>query len=833
MNKIQQSIEMLLQKHRILLWYDAEQSFAEEFESLDLDEATKLEVNGNEFETKVRVLHQEPDQKFLLYLPKEKPDDEENWLLDIELAHHVYHTDQEALYLQEVGLGYHYKQWLSQHVEFFKNKERVAAFKDIAREEDGDHLLSLKLIQVVFGAETLSFDLFLRNYASANVHDQEDSINRELDRFQLTELFWEEVSKRYGYTHDEPVIYDFLLEAFQKNYTPLRSQSVVNRETGVLLSSWKDTLSFQEDFKTISNRIQKDLQIEDTLNSASLDEIVGDDLFELIDQRVISELIRGILDGSIDQQRLESVIKKRESLYWYDRYVQFYDALRVGFNLLETIRNTEKIEIPTFEEGVENYTQKWYQVDQNYRLFIQYYRETNQNNVLNPLYGEVNKAYSNNWLLKLSDQWQKTLDRQNTWTKHYRTQTNFFKYQVKPFLSKKTRLFVIVSDALRYECGVSFHQQMLKENRFESDLEYQITPLPSFTQLGMASLLPHKELSFGKGDDILADGKSTKGLHARRKVLQENTDVNATAVLAEELMKMASKSEEARELVSGHDLIYIYHNRIDKLGDDKSSEEKVIEGVRDEIQFLIDLIKKVTNMGGYNLIVTADHGFIYQNDPIDESDFADADVNGDIIKSNRRFVLGHNLTHKDNVMPFSCNDLGIGGNLQVLIPKSINRLRVQGAGSRFVHGGATLQELITPIIKVKKKREDTVKFVDVDVLNKRNNKISTNIQRVSFYQLEPVGEQILPRTLKIQFKSKDGNSLSDVFTYTFDSDTQSSKDREVIHRFQLSSKASNYHSNEEVYLVLEVQVEGSNKWREYNKYPYEIKISFTNDFEDF
>jgi hypothetical protein len=304
-------------------------------------------------------------------------------------------------------------------------------------------------------------------------------------------------------------------------------------------------------------------------------------------------------------------------------------------------------------------------------------------------------------------------------------------------------------------------------------------------------------------------------------------------VLAEDLMKMASKSDEARDLVKKHDLIFVYHNRIDKLGDDKSSEEKVIDGARDEIEFLIDLIKKVTNMGGYNMIVTADHGFIYQNDPLEESDFADADVEGDVVKANRRYVLGRNLTYKDNVMGFDCNELGIEGDLQVLIPKSINRLRVHGAGSRFVHGGATLQELITPVIKVKKKREDTIKQVDVDVLNKRNNKISTNIQRVSFYQLQPVEEQTLSRTLKIQFKSEDGESLSDVFTYTFDSDAESSKEREVMHQFQLSSKASDKYKNQEVFLVLEEQVEGSNKWCEYNKYPYEIRITFTNDFDDF
>jgi len=833
MSKIKQSIEKLLQKHRILLWYDADQAFTEEYESLDLDDTEKVEVNGNEFEVKVQTLLKQPGQKFLLYIPKEKPDDEENWLLDIELAHHVYHTDQEALYLQEVGLGYHYKGWIREHIEFFKNKERVAAFKEIAQEEDGDHLLSLKLLQAVFKTDSVSLEQYLRVYTEALVKDTSEQLERDLERFQLKEIFWNEMIKKFGYTHETPTIYDFLLEVFQKNFTPLSDSSVVNRESGVMLSAWKDILSFQETFKTISQRIQKDLHIEDVLNGATIDDIIQDDIFEMIDQRIISELIHGILDDSVDRQRLERAIKKRESKYWFERYQSFYNALTDGYNLLEMVKNEEQVSIDDFNEGVELYTKKWYKVDQYYRTFIEHYRSTNQNNVLNELYQAVNKAYSNTWLLKLSDAWQNRLDEDGEWTNKPKAQTDFFKRDVQPFLKKNIRLFVIISDALRYECGVSFDSLMKKENRFSTTLDYRVTTLPSYTKLGMASLLPHKTLSFGKNDDILIDGKSTQGLSARQKILKENSGVKATAIGAEDLMKMASKSSEARDLVTNHDLIYIYHNRIDKTGDDKSSEEKVIEASQKEIQFLIDLVKKVTNIGGYNILITADHGFIYQNDVLEESDFADAEVTGDVIKTNRRFVLGRELKHKENVISYAAKDLGIDDDMEILIPKGINRLRVQGAGSRFVHGGATLQEVVVPVIHVKKEREDTLKQVEVDVLNKRSNKISTNIQRVTLYQLEPVSEHILGRTLKIQFKSEDGETLSDVIQYTFDSESDNTKEREYEHRFQLSSKASSEYKNQTVYLTLEEQVEGSNKWVEYQKFPYTINISFTNDFDDF
>src|SRR5699024_3710730 len=148
----------------------------------------------------------------------------------IELAHHVYHTDQEALYLQEVGLGYHYKEWISKHLEFFKNKERVAAFKKIAREEDGDDTLSLKLLQVVFQAKSLSLNAYLRSYASAFVNEKHGSIAHELERFGLKDMFWQEVAQKFGYTHEEPSIYDFLLEVFQKNFAPTAASSVVNKE---------------------------------------------------------------------------------------------------------------------------------------------------------------------------------------------------------------------------------------------------------------------------------------------------------------------------------------------------------------------------------------------------------------------------------------------------------------------------------------------------------------------------------------------------------------------------------------------------------------------------
>ena len=393
-------------------------------------------------------------------------------------------------------------------------------------------------------------------------------------------------------------------------------------------------------------------------------------------------------------------------------------------------------------------------------------------------------------------------------------------------------MFVIISDAFRYECGVELSRRLQSENRYESSIQHLVSCLPSYTQLGMASLLPHKELSIQeKSDTILVDGVSSSGLQARAKILAANSGARATAVNAEDFMKMNSATE-GRDFVKQYDLIYIYHNRIDKTGDDKTSEERVFEAVEDELLFLMDLMKKIANMNGNNMIITSDHGFQYQHNTLDESDFSKSNHSGEIWKENRRFVIGTDLVGDNSTHAFRGPQLNISSDVDILIPKSINRLRIKGAGTRFIHGGASLQEIVIPMIKVSRKRQDTVSKVDIDII-KSTDRITTNILAVSFIQSNLVTEQVLPRSIRAGLHAEDGELLSDQLKYLFDINEGSERQREVKHRFQLSSKASGRYKNQRIKLVLDEPLEGTTKWKHYKDYYYTLNISFTNDFDDF
>jgi len=97
-------LSRLFETHRLVFWYDTEKSLGEEFEALTLPDVEKLVIDNNEFGIKVRVLHEQPAKKFLLYHRGPRPEDEANWLLDLLLANTEFCTDEASLILSDLGL---------------------------------------------------------------------------------------------------------------------------------------------------------------------------------------------------------------------------------------------------------------------------------------------------------------------------------------------------------------------------------------------------------------------------------------------------------------------------------------------------------------------------------------------------------------------------------------------------------------------------------------------------------------------------------------------------------------------------------------------------------
>jgi len=474
------------------------------------------------------------------------------------------------------------------------------------------------------------------------------------------------------------------------------------------------------------------------------------------------------------------------------------------------------------------YASHWYRADSYYRDYSIHSSQAEHLELLKPLSSKIEDLYLNGFLRELNDNWQAFAQTYTT-DANVPHQQRFYTTNVAPYLQKNKKVFVIISDALRFECGVALTSRILAENkkrdRFSATISSMVGSLPSYTQLGMASLLPHKQLSIQNRNDILfVDGKSSSGTANRDKILKIE-DKNAMAIGYEEFLKY--KRDEGRALLKDATVVYIYHDEIDKMGE--KNESKTFDAVESTFETLIKIVKQIANFNGSNIFITSDHGFLYTNQATQESELCRVETEG-AIKINRRFIIGQNLKSGTCLFEYSGANLGIGGDNAYLIPKSINKIRVQGGGNRFVHGGASLQELVIPLVEVHVGRgKQEIKTVNVDMIPLRN--ISTNRVNISLYQSEVVDDTTKPLTLKIAFEALDGTLLSDEFTHTFNSTQRYDTNRQT--KFQMTFKQNiNDYNNQNIKLVTKKVLDGSSESPIYKAYEVKLTLSFFNDFDD-
>src|SRR3990167_3311713 len=67
----------------------------------------------------------------------------------------------------------------------------------------------------------------------------------------------------------------------------------------------------------------------------------------------------------------------------------------------------------------------------------------------------------------------------------------------------------------------------------------------------------------------------------------------------------------------------------------------------------------------FGFSITSDHGFIYQNRPIEESDYTKAEPAGEtILFRDRRFILGNGLKENNSLKKYTATELGLCGNME-------------------------------------------------------------------------------------------------------------------------------------------------------------------------
>jgi len=817
----------------IVFWHDPAGDNSERVDELaaELGNVKVIRVAGDEFAIKYRLLVEEPNQPFIVYRTGDIPQGVANWLLDLEYAYGLFTADKTELIGEDLGLkDSAARAVIARHHAFFNAADRRERLKKRLSAGDDQILVLAKMCAVLLKTKQHSLSELTRQLLVEAADDESLGLDLLVD-FDLIDFYWEGVKSTYGYTSLTPTLDDFILWIYRSANEGFASDTQ-GRNIEIDYSRWRDSNSSEIAMARLAGKSEESLQIPSSLESLDWKDLLDNDTFECIDQKIISDLADGVANKTITSRDVYEADRQRRSTFWYSRYKSLYTAVRSASELLAAIDEFDPF-MSGFDDGLHRYVSTWSQMDLLYRHFMGAARSVDDNKALSPLAVKVENFYTNKYVGPLATAWQAQVDNIDVWKSNaVRSQRDFFNVYVKPLTDKGRRVVVIISDAMRFEVAEELAVQLrrYKDDRsnvgFEAILEPTLGVLPSYTQMGMAALLPHKTLGFtGVKALTEVDGQKADGTVNRSKILQEHGGI---AIQAEEIVGYTVK--ELRSLTQDQQFMYVYHNRIDSTGDKIMTERQVFDAAATTIDELVRLTKKFASADVGSILITADHGFLFQDRELDESGYLSTEPQGDKIHDrDRRRVIGHGLKADAAFRHFTPTQLGLSSDFEVLIPKGTKRLKLQGSGSRYVHGGATLQEIVVPVISVthSDSGKSTVRPVNVAIQQKSPN-ISTAILAVEIHQAEPVSDKIQGRELRAGIYLGD-ELLSNQAILNFNSESSDPRERYVLAKLALRSEADP-HNNTDVELRLEEQISNTNQWRLVVKAVYKLKRSFQADF---
>ncbi|MQG89058.1 MAG: BREX-1 system phosphatase PglZ type A, partial [SAR202 cluster bacterium] len=635
---------------------------------------------------------------------------------------------------------------------------------------------------------------------------------QRIEKYGLAPFFWQQIEKSFGYRREDPdlqnLLFHLLLSEFShllREHTPKEFEAYKLNDSGtgnagVCLAQWRDSAKQAASYNILSENVSVKISLKDKIKPLTPETLVRSTTFREADSVIVTTLLKRLnaTDQSTDVSAIEDIATQRQASHWMQSTSVSEPKRRARRAVYEAIISAARFfELRNkYQDGFQNdsveslyqaYVDELYQFDQLYRHY-HYSKDLFQKEEAQQIFGElterIENAYKTAYLQKLALSWAPYMpDLLSNWSvgiDGVENQHQFFKQKVAKYhkdQSRKVRTYVIISDAFRYEAGVELTKELNGTDKASATISTQLGVLPSYTTLGMASLLPHDTLTYS-GTSVLADGKSTAGTDGRKAILET---VNGTAIRSEDLLNL--KKQEGREFQKDKEVVYIYHNEIDAKGDSATTESETFAATRTAIDELRQLVKYIfNNLSGTRVLITADHGYLYtvsSPDETDKSKLPDKPISTVLAK--KRYLIGEDLPEHDLVWRGQTSrTAGCDGQTEFWIPKAANRFHFTG-GARFIHGGAMPQEIIIPVIEVKQAKSDAdiaktkTKTVDVSLLGS-NHKITTPTHRFKFVQTEPVGDRHKILTAKIAIYDGD-TVVSNIATIVFDSESPDLDDR--------------------------------------------------------
>lgn len=876
--RISEGLSNLFAQSAVVFWHDLDAEFAPVLDQLQLGEVKLVKLDETPaLRIKLDLERAPASQRWLVYSTQPEPLAAKDWLLGIRLRSKCFRADSMSILLEDLGLAAQsLRQHLKERAKFLRAKDRVERLKRLVLPHDTAADLDRKMLTVLTRADQAElFSMLQRLYAGmVDGHGSADLAAtpkpwQEIVANDLAPAFWELVAAQLGYKPEqsgsmgeEPSLRDLLLRILVTDYcrtldapAPQQLAHLVLPDRGlaanasVFAARWRSDMSHFASYDALAQLIAHELDLQSLLASQTAEQLAECMTFEQVELRVVQDLKQRIVAGAgATMDSVHALIARRRDGHWANALLAgsndhtqalaaCYDALTAAAQFFTLkAQHAAGFSFSGSGDAFTRYREELFRFDQLYRHFHTAADAVEPAGwaVLHGLRETIEQLYSGWFMPQLSSAWAQVVEGPQGLLANWAVpdvspQQHFFDREVVPLFSRGAkRVFVLISDALRYEVAHELVQLTNSKSRLKATMSSMLGVLPSYTALGMAALLPHQSLAYkdGANPDVLADGQLVATLEQRDQHLGK---FGGMAIKAEDLLALGKEKGRAR--VKDHRLVYVYHDRIDMIGDKQASESKTFEAAAQTVQELSQLLSFILNsLNASTVLVTADHGFIYQESPLEEADKAKlVEKPVGTLKDKKRYLLGRNLGASS--MAWAGNTATTAGtaaegSLDFWVPKGASRFHFAG-GARFVHGSAMPQEVVIPLITVRSTESDEAKtkYVSISLLGSVT-KVVTSTQRFEFIQTDAASERVLARTVVLALRDPQAGdkAVSDEQTLTFDSSSQLLDERKRSVFLTVLAGAHDPHKHYDLVMrdaVTKVEV---------LRLPIKVDLAFGNDF---
>lgn len=685
-------------------------------------------------------------------------------LLDMLKANMEYKEEDYASFMQQYNLPEKFRVFIKKNiVELTSSKVSSILNGYISAETFSEDVACRGIISYYLGSAKLyEWDQILvrmtileteseqRKYADfiSKVKKSPD-VKRAIDK-KLLSLISPVVSSQQNYI---PKVKDFACTLKYNSITQLLSTSNSDnyKEFKVTNAMVLDQLNKVYEYGTHDRQYSEKFvsalnELADQIKEEEIIKVYGIDaqyfyLTENLCWPILKELMENQLlaDPASVNERMRELTLKMPADTTMQVVVKFVENVALYY---DKVRSLGTLKLNTPEDYVRKYINEFYLVDMFYRHALESYHTlvTKPNPIeqtisslkqqLDQDYAKVANVFNLEWMTCV-------VERNEAFRGLSLSQQHQF-YSLES--DTTTKQVIIISDALRYEVASELLMTLSKEKHVAT-LNAYLAMLPTETKYCKPSLLPHHSLDL-RGTDLAVDDQVLATLEQRTSQLNKYRE-GAVCVRYEQVMNGDTKA--MRELFK-KPLVYIFHDTIDEASHSQNPFE-VIGACRKAIDQLAVLISRLhATWNVTNVALTADHGFIYNDIVFEDKD--KHSIADSCFEKKTRYYLTENSDPVEGVAKFQIENVsGMSTTCPtyVAVPMGTNRFAASG-GYSFAHGGASLQELIIPVIKSVRKKVDKTEKVGVALMNHNLSMVSSRL-KFQIIQSEAVSMNVVERTV--------------------------------------------------------------------------------------